>query len=82
VVSPLEEPSISELVRDLQADIRHLIALQEKLVSRETFEAHKVLTERRLNELEESRKHNARLAVSGVVLPILVALVMFYLTGK
>lgn len=80
--SPLEDPNLSELIRDLQADVRHLIGLQEKLVSRETFEAHKALTERRLNELEESRKHNARLAVSGVVLPIVVALVMFLLTGK
>lgn len=81
-MSPLEEPSLSELIRDLQADVRQLLAIQERLVSRETFDAHKELVEKRLTALEEGRKAAMRLAVSGVILPILVALVVYLMTGK
>ncbi len=81
-MSPLEEPSLSELIRDLQSDVRQLIAVQDRLVTREAFDAYRALTDKRITDLEERRKTAVGLAWSGAILPILVALVVYLLTGK
>jgi hypothetical protein len=75
----LDEPTIGEIVRDIQADVRLLVEANAKTVSKEVYDLEKADVIRRLTVLEEKDKERKRLVASAFVLPLLVLLVAYAL---
>lgn len=75
----LDEPTIGEIVRDIQADVRLLVEANAKTVSREVYDLEKAEMNRRITALEEKDKERKRLVASAFVLPLLVILVAYAL---
>lgn len=75
----LDEPTIGEIVRDIQQDVRKLVEDQQKYVTREVYDLHRDAQERRVAALEEKDKDRKRLIASAFVLPLLVILVAYAL---
>jgi hypothetical protein len=75
----LDEPTIGEIVRDIQQDVRKLVEDQQKNVTREVYDLHREAQDRRLTALEEKDKERKRLVASAFVLPLLVLLVAYAL---
>lgn len=75
----LDEPTIGEIVRDIQQDVRKLVDDQQKYVTREVYDLQREAQERRLAALEEQDKDRKRLIASAFVLPLLVVLVAYAL---
>lgn len=76
-MGPLDEPTLGELFRDMQADLRRLADGQDKLVTKAEFEAHVKDAEKRLGALEARAQRLANWAVSGFVAPLVVILVAY-----
>lgn len=75
----LDEPTIGEIVRDIQADVRLLVEANAKTVSKEVYDLEKADVIRRLTVLEEKDRERKRLVASAFVLPLLVLLVAYAL---
>lgn len=75
----LDEPTIGEIVRDIQADVRLLVEANAKTVSREVYDLEKAEMNRRITALEAKDEQRKRLIVSAFVLPLLVLLVAYAL---
>lgn len=81
-MAPLEEPSVSELIRDLQGsvegvaeDVREIRAGQDRYVTRETYDVHREADLRRLTALENSRQQWWTLLAMPVMVGVLVVLI-------
>lgn len=81
-MSPLEEPTLGEIIRDLQGDLQRLNENLAGLVTKAEYDAHVKDVDKRLTGLEEGRKRMANLALSGFVGPFLVVLVAYVLGMK
>ena len=75
----MDEPTIGEIIRDIQADVRLLVQAQDKTVSKEAYDLQQKETDRRITALEEGRKETKRMLASAFVLPLLVILVAYAL---
>lgn len=75
----LDEPTVGELIRDIQGDLRRLADGQDKLVTKAEFDSHVKDAEKRLGALEARAAKMVQWAVSGVVAPLLVILVAYAL---
>jgi len=81
-VSPIDEPTLGELLRDVQSDVRAIRDAQVSYLTKEMFDVREKALERRVAALEESRQTWVRLIVSAFALPLLVLLVAFALGVK
>jgi hypothetical protein len=73
-VSPIDEPTLGELLRDVQSDVRAIRDAQTSYLTKEIYDAKQEALVRRVAALEESRQTWVRLIVSAFVLPVLVLL--------
>lgn len=78
-MSPLEEPTLGEIIRDLQGNLGRLSDNLNQLVTRAEFEAHAKDAEKRLSALEGRAQRMAQFAISGFVGPLLVIIVAYAL---
>lgn len=76
-MSPLDEPTLGEIIRDIQADLRRLADGQDALVTKAEFEAHVKDAEKRLGALEAKAERFTQWAISSVVAPLVVILVAY-----
>ena len=77
----MDEPTIPELIRDVQAS---LIRIESALVTYVTKEVHDLRHEalvQRVSDLEERDKSKGRLLWSALVLPVTVGIVLFLIQG-
>jgi hypothetical protein len=81
-VSPIDEPTLGELLRDVQSDVRAIRDAQTSYLTKEIYDAKQEALVRRVAALEESRQTWVRLVVSAFVLPVLVLLAAFALGLK
>jgi hypothetical protein len=81
-VSPIDEPTLGELLRDVQSDVRAIRDAQTSYLTKEIYDAKQEALVRRVAALEESRQTWVRLIVSAFVLPVLVLLAAFALGLK
>lgn len=81
-MSPIDEPTLGELLRDVQSDVRAVLDTQTSFLTKEMFDVREKALERRVAALEESRQTWVRLIVSAFALPLLVLLVAFVLGVK
>lgn len=81
-MSPIDEPTLGELLRDVQADVRAIRDSQVSYLTKELYDVREKALERRVTALEESRQTWVRLIVSAFALPLLVLLVAFLLGVK
>lgn len=81
-MSPIDEPTLGELLRDVQSDVRAIRDAQVSYLTKEMFDVREKALERRVAALEESRQTWVRLIVSAFALPLLVLLVAFALGVK
>jgi hypothetical protein len=73
-VSPIDEPTLGELLRDVQSDVRAIRDAQASYLTKEIYDAKQEALVRRVAALEESRQTWVRLIVSAFALPLLVML--------
>lgn len=80
----MDEPSMSEIIRDIQANVQALIDSQDRYITRERYEADLRLAElqqgevvKRVAALEERDKSRIRMLMSVLVLPLLVILLAY-----
>lgn len=73
-MSPIDEPTLGELLRDVQSDVRAIRDAQTSYLTKEIYDAKQEALVRRVAALEESRQTWVRLIVSAFVLPVLVLL--------
>jgi hypothetical protein len=73
-VSRIDEPTLGELLRDVQSDVRAIRDAQTSYLTKEIYDAKQEALVRRVAALEESRQTWVRLVVSAFVLPVLVLL--------
>lgn len=81
-MSPIDEPTLGELLRDVQSDVRAIRDAQTSYLTKEIYDAKQEALVRRVAALEESRQTWVRLIVSAFVLPVLVLLAAFALGLK
>jgi hypothetical protein len=81
-VSQIDEPTLGELLRDVQSDVRAIRDAQTSYLTKEMYDVREKALERRVTALEESRQTWVRLIVSAFALPLLVLLVAFALGVK
>ncbi|MHA4774748.1 hypothetical protein L1085_009620 [Streptomyces sp. MSC1_001] len=81
-MSPIDEPTLGELLRDVQSDVRAIRDAQTSYLTKEIYDAKQEALVRRVAALEESRQTWVRLVVSAFVLPVLVLLAAFALGLK
>ncbi|MDF2711086.1 MAG: hypothetical protein K0R62_6738 [Nonomuraea muscovyensis] len=73
-MSRIDEPTLGELLRDVQSDVRAIRDAQTSYLTKEIYDAKQEALVRRVAALEESRQTWVRLVVSAFVLPVLVLL--------
>lgn len=83
---PLSEPSRDEIIRDIKSNTDAILAKLPDLVTQEQRAADRELMDlkiaehaKRLTDLEEGRKAMSRMVLSSFVLPVLVAIVAYFL---
>lgn len=77
----MEEPTIPELIRDVQAS---LVRIENTLVTYVTREVHDLKHEalvKRVADLEERDRSKGRLLWSALILPVTVGIVLFLIQG-
>ena len=77
----MDEPTIPELIRDVQAS---LVRIENTLVTYVTREVHDLKHEalvQRVADLEERDRSKGRLLWSALVLPVTVGLILYLLPG-
>lgn len=80
----LEEPTVSELIRDLQSsvqgvadDVKELKDLQANYVSKELYDVHRQVDQERLRKLEERRQQ----WWTVFALPVMVGIALWFIQG-
>lgn len=73
-MSTIDEPTLGELLRDVQSDVRAIRDAQVSYLTKEMYDVREKALERRVTALEESRQTWVRLIVSAFALPLLVML--------
>ncbi|MFC8583470.1 hypothetical protein ACFUGD_02670 [Streptomyces sp. NPDC057217] len=76
-MSAIDEPTLGELLRDVQSDVRAIRDAQNNYLTKEIYDAKQEALVRRVAALEESKQTWVRLVVSAFALPLLVVLVAF-----
>lgn len=83
-MASLEEPTVSELIRDLQSsvqgvadDVKELKDLQANYVSKELYDVHRQMDHERLRKLEERRQQWWTI----FVLPVMVGVALWFIQG-
>jgi hypothetical protein len=78
----MDEPTVPELLRDLQADVRTLLANQERYVTKEILDLK--LEALSKDQAEDRARLDAmsRWLWSGVVAPVIVGIILYILIGK
>lgn len=77
----MDEPTIPELIRDVQAS---LVRIENTLVTYVTREVHDLKHEalvKRVADLEERDRSKGRLLWSALILPVTVGLILYLLPG-
>lgn len=77
----MDEPTIPELIRDVQAS---LVRIENTLVTYVTREVHDLKHEalvQRVADLEERDRSKGRLLWSALILPVTVGLILYLLPG-
>lgn len=85
----MDEPTIPERLRDLQADVSRILANLDRYVTQEQRAADKELVELKIAALaKEAEREQARVATlknlvwSAVVAPVIVGIILYLLIGK
>jgi len=81
-VSAIDEPTLGELLRDVQSDVRAIRDAQTSYLTKEMYDVREKALERRVTALEESRQTWVRLVVSAFALPLLIVLVAYTMGVK
>ncbi|MFD3535226.1 hypothetical protein [Streptomyces sp. NPDC058664] len=81
-MSPIDEPTLGELLRDVQSDVRAIRDAQNSYLTKEIYDAKQEALVRRVAALEESRQTWVRLVASALVLPLLVLLAAYIMGVK
>jgi hypothetical protein len=81
VGGPIDEPTISELLRDVQSDVRRILDQQQTFVTKELNDRLHEEHRTRLTALEDSKRQTVRIALSSFLLPVLVALLIWLING-
>ncbi|MZE53803.1 hypothetical protein GTY86_35630 [Streptomyces sp. SID5770] len=76
-MSAIDEPTLGELLRDVQSDVRAIRDAQNNYLTKEIYDAKQEALVSRVAALEESKQTWVRLVVSAFALPLLVVLVAF-----
>jgi len=78
----MDEPTIPEMLRDLQADVHRLLANQDQYVTREILELK--LASLAKDQAEDRARLDAlsRWVWSAVVGPVIVGVILYLLIGK
>lgn len=85
----MDEPTIPEMLRDLQADVTRILAAMDRFVTQEQRAADQAIAELKLGKLTEAvaeqRARTERLknwVWTAVVAPVIVGLILYLLIGK
>lgn len=85
----MDEPTIPERLRDLQADVSRILSQMDRFVTQEQRAADKELAEYKLAEVkgtvvaQQARTERLKnLVWTAVVAPVIVGLILYLLTGK
>lgn len=85
----MDEPTIPERLRDLQADVSRILGAMDRFVTQEQRAADKELAEYKLAETnkviaaQQARTEHLRNWVwTAVVAPVIVGLILYLLIGK
>lgn len=81
-MSAIDEPTLGELLRDVQSDVRAIRDAQTSYLTKEMYDVREKALERRVTALEESRQTWVRLVVSAFALPLLIVLVAYTMGVK
>lgn len=81
-MSAIDEPTLGELLRDVQSDVRAIRDAQTSYLTKEMFDVREKALERRVTALEESRQTWVRLVASAFALPLLIVLVAYAMGVK
>lgn len=78
----MDEPTLAEMIRALQADVSRMVAAQERYVTKEIMDL-------RLEKIAENQAEDrarldtmSRWVWSAVVGPVIVGLILYLLIGK
>lgn len=77
----MDEPTIPELIRDVQASLIRIESALVTYVTKEVHDLRQAALEKRVADLEERDKSKGRLLWSALVLPVTVGLVLFLIQG-
>jgi cytochrome c-type biogenesis protein CcmH/NrfG len=78
----MDEPTVPEMLRALQADVHRILAIQEQYVTKEIMDLRlEALTK---DQAEDRARLDAmsRWLWSGVVAPVIVGIILYVLLGK
>lgn len=89
----MDEPTIAEMIRALQADVTRMVGAQERYVTKEIMDLKLEALTKDHNDLEEAVKADqaataAKVAAihrwvwSAVVAPVIVGIILYLLIGK
>ena len=85
----MEEPTIPEMLRDLQADVTRILAVLDRYVTQEQRAADQKVLDLRLEainkQLADSKARTdamKNLVWSAVVAPVIVGFILYWLIGK
>ena len=81
-MSAIDEPTLGELLRDVQSDVRAIRDAQTSYLTKEMYDVREKALERRVTALEESRQTWVRLVASALALPLLVILIAYAMGVK
>lgn len=77
----MDEPTIPELIRDVQASLVRIESALVTYVTKEVHDLRQAALEKRVADLEERDKSKGRLLWSALVLPVTVGIVLFLIQG-
>ena len=77
----MDEPTIPELIRDVQASLVRIEFALTTFVTREVYDLRQAGLEKRVTDLEEKSRSTGRLVWSALILPVTVGVILFLLPG-
>jgi hypothetical protein len=78
----MDEPTLAEMIRGLQADVSRMVAAQERYVTKEIMDLK--LEALRSDQMEDRARLDtmSRWVWSAVVGPVIVGIILYLLIGK
>lgn len=78
----MDEPTLAEMIRGLQADVSRMVAAQERYVTKEIMDLK--LEALRSDQMEDRARLDtmSRWVWSAVVGPVIVGIILYLLLGK